>query len=184
MYKVIVGMHKKLQIPLNERDVRSLNVGDNVLLSGIIYTGRDAAHKFLLSHPDEFPVSLQDGVVYHCGPIVVKKDEQWCVTAAGPTTSARTEPYIADITKNFGVRAFIGKGGLGAKSLAAFKEYGCVYLSAVGGCAQVLAKSIQHVRDVYFYEEFGPPEAVWELEVIDFPAIVTMDAHGQTLHKS
>ena len=177
-------MQKKLQIPLSASDVESLNVGDSVLLSGIIYTGRDAAHKFLLSNPDEFPVSLQDGVVYHCGPIVVKQEEQWCVTAAGPTTSSRTEPYIADITKNFGVRAFIGKGGLGEKSLAAFQKYGCVYLSAVGGCAQVLARAIKGVRNVYFYEEFGPPEAVWELEVRDFPAIVTMDSHGKTLHKS
>ena len=177
-------MQKKLQIPLSDNDVRSLKVGDNVLLSGTIYTGRDAAHKFLLSTPDNFPVSLQNSVIYHCGPIVIKKDEKWSVTAAGPTTSARTEPYIADITKNFGVRAFIGKGGLGEKSLAAFKEYGCVYLSAVGGCAQVLAKAIKNVKNVYFYEEFGAPEAVWELEVTDFPAIVTMDAHGQTMHNS
>ena len=177
-------MQKRLQIPLSEDDVRALNVGDNVLLSGTMYTGRDAVHKFLVSTPEDFPVSLQDCVVYHCGPIVIEKDGKWCVTAAGPTTSARTEPYIADIAKNFGVRAFIGKGGLGEKSLAAFKEYGCVYLSAVGGCAQVLAKAVIKVKNVYFYEEFGPPEAVWELEIADFPAIVTMDAHGRTLHKT
>ena len=176
-------MKKQLQLPLCEEEVRSLKVGDNVLLSGILYTGRDAAHKFLVSSPDECPVDLKDSAIYHCGPIVIKKDGEWTVTAAGPTTSSRTEPYVADIIRDFGVRAFIGKGGLGEKTLAACQEYGCVYLSAVGGCAQVLAKAIIKVRNVYFYEEFGPPEAIWELEVKDFPAIVTMDSHGKTLHK-
>ena len=176
-------MKKQLQLPLSEEEVRALEVGDNVLLSGILYTGRDAVHKMLVSNPERFPVSLKDSAIYHCGPIVVKKNGEWRITAAGPTTSARTEPYVSDVIQNFGVRAFIGKGGLGEKTLGACKEYGCVYLSAVGGCAQVLAKSIINVRNVYFYEEFGPPEAVWELEVKDFPAIVTMDSHGKTLHK-
>ena len=176
-------MKKQLQLPLNEEIVRDLQVGDNVLLSGTLYTGRDAAHKFLVTTPDDFPVSLQDRAIYHCGPIVIKQNGEWVVTAAGPTTSARTEPYIADIIQHFGVRAFIGKGGLGKKTLEACQKYGCVYLSAVGGCAQVLAKAIIKVKNVYFYEEFGPPEAVWELEVKDFPAIVSMDSHGHTLHK-
>jgi tartrate/fumarate subfamily iron-sulfur-dependent hydro-lyase beta chain len=176
-------MKKQLQLPLCEEEVRDLAVGDNVLLSGILYTGRDAAHKFLVSSPEKCPVDLKDSAIYHCGPIVIKKDGEWIITAAGPTTSSRTEPYVADIIRDFGVRAFIGKGGLGEKTLAACQEYGCVYLSAVGGCAQVLAKAIVKVRNVYFYEEFGPPEAIWELEVKDFPAIVTMDSHGKTLHK-
>ncbi len=175
-------MKKQLKLPLNEQDVRNLHIGDNVLISGTLYTGRDAAHKFLVTTPEEFPVSLQDAAIYHCGPIVIKQKGEWIITAAGPTTSARTEPYVADIIKNFGVRAFIGKGGLGQKTLDACQKYGCVYLSAVGGCAQVLAEAIIKVKNVYFYEEFGPPEAVWELEVKDFPAIVTMDAHGGTLH--
>ncbi len=177
-------MKKQLKLPLNENDVRSLKTGDDVLLTGILYTGRDAVHKFLVSTPEKFPLSLKGAVLYHCGPIVVKKDGEWKITAAGPTTSARTEPYVADIIRNFGVRAFIGKGGLGEKTLAACKEHGCVYLSAVGGCAQVLAKAIIKVKNVYFYEEFGPPEAVWELEVKNFPAIVTMDAHGNSMHRT
>ncbi len=175
-------MKKKLQLPLNENNVRDLQVGENVLISGTLYTGRDAAHKFLVSTPEEFPVSLRNTAIYHCGPIVIKQNGEWVVTAAGPTTSARTEPYIAEIIERFGVRAFIGKGGLGQQTLDACQKYGCVYLSAVGGCAQVLAKAIIKVKNVYFYEEFGPPEAVWELEVKDFPAIVTMDSHGNSLH--
>lgn len=177
-------MKKQLQIPFREEEVRELKAGDSVLLSGILYTGRDAVHKFLVSNPEKCPVQLKDSVIYHCGPIVIKKDGEWKVTAAGPTTSARMEPYISDIIDTFGVRAFIGKGGLGDKTLVACQKYGCVYLSAVGGCAQVLAKAIVKVRNVYFYEEFGPPEAIWELEVKDFPAIVTMDSHGETLHKN
>jgi fumarate hydratase class I len=175
-------MKKHLTLPLGEQEVRALKIGDNVLISGVLYTGRDSVHKYLLSSPADCPVNLRDMAIYHCGPIVVKKDGEWSVTAAGPTTSSRTEPYVADIIKNFGVRAFIGKGGLGDRTLSACREYGCVYLSAVGGCAQVLAKSILNVKDVYFYEEFGPPEAIWELEVKDFPAIVTMDSHGSTMH--
>ncbi len=176
-------MKKQLQLPLSEEDVRSLKIRDNVLLSGTLFTARDAAHKFLVSTPEKLPVSLKDSAIYHCGPIVVKKDGEWKITAAGPTTSARTEPYVPDIIRDFGVRALIGKGGLGKKTLAACKESGCVYLSAVGGCAQVLVKAIIKVKNVYFYEEFGSPEAVWELEVKNFPAIVTMDSHGQTMHK-
>ena len=175
-------MKQNLTLPLSEHDVRKLKIGDNVLISGVLYTGRDAVHKFLLTNPNDFPVDLHNMVIYHCGPIVIQKEREWRVVAAGPTTSSRIEPYVADIIKNFGVRAFIGKGGLGEKTLAACKEYGCVYFSAVGGCAQVLAKAIIKVNNVFFYDEFGAPEAVWELEVKDFPAIVTMDAYGNTMH--
>jgi len=175
-------MKKKLELPLTEETVRSLRIGDEVLLTGTIYTARDAAHKFLTAHPDKCPVSLEGTAIYHCGPIVIGKEGNWRITAAGPTTSTRTEPYIADMVKHFGIRVFIGKGGLGGKSLEAFCDYGCVYLSAVGGCAQVLARAVKKVRNVYFYEEFGSPEAVWELEVEDFPATVTMDSTGETMH--
>ena len=106
----------------------------------------------------------------------------WRVTAAGPTTSIREEPYQADIVKRFGVRAVIGKGGMGGKTLAGLKESGAVYLNAIGGAAQFYARTITKVHDVSLME-FGTPEAMWHLEVTDFPAIVTMDAHGQSLHK-
>jgi fumarate hydratase class I len=129
-------------------------------------------------------VSLRGGILYHCGPVVMKQpDGSWKCTAAGPTTSIREEPYQGQIIRDFGLRGVIGKGGMGDKTLAACKENGCVYLHGIGGAAQVLAECIKKVRNVYFYEEFGAPEAIWEFEVEDFPAVVTMDAHGDSLHK-
>ncbi len=128
-------------------------------------------------------VSLRDGILYHCGPVVMKQDDgSWKATAAGPTTSIREEPYQWQIIRDFGLRGVIGKGGMGDKTLAACKEYGCVYLHAIGGAAQVLAERIKKVRNVYMMEKFGAPEAIWEFEVEDFPAVVTMDAHGNSLH--
>ena len=174
-----------LAAPFTEEKIRTLKVGDEVGLTGVVFTGRDAVHKYLHDGgalPPE--VNLRGGILYHCGPVVMK-DEQghWQVTAAGPTTSIREEPYQADIIGRFGVRAVIGKGGMGEKTLAACREFGCVYLHAIGGAAQVLAECIKGVRGVYFMEEFGAPEAIWELEVQDFPVVVTMDSHGRSLHR-
>ena len=118
------------------------------------------------------------------GPVMMKQDDgSWKCTAAGPTTSIREEPYQGQIIRDFGVRAVIGKGGMGERTLAACQEHGCVYLHAIGGAAQVLAECIKQVRNVYLLEKFGAPEAIWELELVDFPAVVTMDAHGGSLHK-
>src|SRR6187397_2933871 len=174
------GREVVLRTPLTEEQVRSLKVGDVVLLSGRAYTGRDAVHHHLMSH--EPPVDLRGSVIYHCGPVVAKDANGWRVTAAGPTTSIREEPYQGDIIKRFGVRAVIGKGGMGGKTLAGLKESGAVYLNAVGGAAQFYARCINRVTGVSLME-FGTPEAMWHLEVTDFPAIVTMDAHGNSLHK-
>jgi fumarate hydratase class I len=175
----------KLTFPFTEDKIRSLKVGDEVLISGVVFTGRDAVHKYLHEGGQLPPeVKLRDGILYHCGPVVLKQDDgSWKATAAGPTTSIREEPYQAQIIKDFGIRGVIGKGGMGDKTLAACKEFGCVYLHAVGGAAQVLADCIKKVRNVYFYEKFGAPEAIWEFEVQDFPAVVTIDAHGHSLHK-
>jgi fumarate hydratase class I len=173
------GREVSLRTPLTEEQVRGLKVGDVVLLSGRAYTGRDAVHHHLMSH--EPPVDLRGGVIYHCGPVVAKDGDGWRVTAAGPTTSIREEPYQADIIKRFGVRAVIGKGGMGGKTLAGLKESGAVYLNAIGGAAQFYAKAITKVHGVSLIE-FGTPEAMWHLELQDFPAIVTMDAHGNSLH--
>lgn len=130
----------------------------------------------------EPPVDLRGSVLYHCGPVVAKEGSGWTVTAAGPTTSIREEPYQADIIRRYGVRAVIGKGGMGAKTLAALKEVGAVYLNAIGGAAQFYARTIDRVDGVSLME-FGTPEAMWHLQVTDFPAIVTMDAHGNSLHE-
>jgi fumarate hydratase class I len=174
------GREVPLQAPISEEQVRSLKVGDVVLISGRVYTGRDAVHAHLMKHDP--PVDLRGGVLYHCGPVVAKDAQGWRVTAAGPTTSIREEPYQADIVKRYGVRVVIGKGGMGAKTLAGLKEAGAVYLNGVGGAAQFYARCIERVDGVSLME-FGTPEAMWHLQVKDFPAIVTMDAHGNSLHK-
>lgn len=174
------GREISLETPLTEEAVRALRVGDVVLVSGRMFTGRDAVHSHLMKH--EPPVDLRGSVLYHCGPVVVKNGDRWRVTAAGPTTSIREEPYQGEIIKRYGVRAVIGKGGMGAKTLAALKEHGAVYLNAIGGAAQFYARSITGVDGVSLIE-FGTPEAMWHLTVDAFPAIVTMDAHGNSLHK-
>ena len=173
----------ELTTPIFEEQIRALKVGDSVAISGVVFTGRDAVHKYL-NEGGELPerVNLEGSIIYHCGPVVVKDEAgDWQVTAAGPTTSIREEPYQADIMKKFGVRGVIGKGGMGPKTLEGCEANGCVYLHAIGGAAQVLAEHITKVRNVYFLEEFGSPEAIWELGLNKFPAVVTMDSHGRSL---
>jgi fumarate hydratase class I len=127
------------------------------------------------------PVDLNGAVLYHCGPVMLKQGDLWFVKAAGPTTSSREEPYQADIIGRYGVRAVIGKGGMGAKTLAALQKHGAVYLNAIGGAAQYYARTVKRVLGVHLME-FGIPEAMWHLEVENFAAIVTMDSHGNSLH--
>jgi fumarate hydratase, class I len=169
-----------LQTPLTEAGVRGLKAGDMVLLNGTIFTGRDEVHKYL--HKGNDLPALHGAVIYHCGPVMLEENGSYRVMAAGPTTSIREEPYQADIIRRFGVRAVIGKGGMGPKTLQACQENGCVYLHAIGGAAQIYARCVESVGNVYL-KQFGSPEAVWELRVKDFPAVVTMDAHGRSLHQ-
>jgi fumarate hydratase class I len=146
-----------------------------------MYTGRDAIHKHLSENPA--PIDLDGQIIYHCGPVMLKDEEgKWHVKAAGPTTSIREEPYQGDIMKRFGIRAVIGKGGMGPKTLEALSEHGGVYLNAIGGAAQYYADCIKSVEGVNF-TEFGIPEAMWHLNVEGFTAVVTMDSHGNSLHK-
>jgi fumarate hydratase class I len=172
----------KLTVPFTEEKMRSLKVGDMVELTGVVFTARDAVHQCLHSGKYPMPVSWKGQIIYHCGPVVIKEKGKWKVMAAGPTTSIREEPYEYDVIKNFGVKGVIGKGGMGAKTLAACKEFGCVYLHAIGGAAQIYAEKITNVNGVYLYDEVGAPEAIWEFQVKDFPAVVTMDSHGASLH--
>jgi fumarate hydratase class I len=180
----------QISAPFTEEKIRQLKVGDMVELTGVVFTGRDVVHKWLSEGHDpkkEFNVSLKDGIIYHCGPVVMKGEKKqkgkWIVTAAGPTTSMREEPYQAAIIEKFGIRAVIGKGGMGEKTRLACEKFGCVYLNAVGGAAQVLAEAIKEVETVYGLEKFGSPEAIWQLRVEGFSAVVTIDAHGNSLHK-
>jgi fumarate hydratase class I len=175
----LTGREVVLSAPLTEEQVRSLKVGDIVIVNGDMYTGRDAVHAYLMKNPP--PVDLNGAVLYHCGPVMLKQGERWSVKAAGPTTSIREEPYQADVIKRYGVRAVVGKGGMGPKTLAAMKEAGAVYLNGIGGAAQFYARTVEQVLGVHLME-FGIPEAMWHLKVNGFAAIVTMDAHGNSLH--
>ena len=175
----LTGREVVLTAPLSEAAVRALKVGDVVLINGEMFTGRDNVHAYLMKNPP--PVDLDGAVLYHCGPVMLKQGERWVVKAAGPTTSSREEPYQAEVIKRYGVRAVIGKGGMGPKTLAALEEYGAVYLNAIGGAGQYYARTVQDVLAVYLME-FGIPEAMWRLKVNGFAAIVTMDAHGNSLH--
>jgi tartrate/fumarate subfamily iron-sulfur-dependent hydro-lyase beta chain len=172
----------RLEAPITEEKIRSLKVGDMVEITGLVFTGRDAVHKWL-SEGNVPPVDLKNGIIYHCGPVVMKKKNEWVVTAAGPTTSIREEPYQAGIIEKFNIRAVIGKGGMGEKTRQACQKHGCVYLHAVGGAAQVLAETVKKVEGVFGIEKWGSPEAIWQLRVESLPAVVTIDAHGGSLHK-
>ncbi len=175
----LTGREIILEPPVTEEQMRALRVGDVVLIRGEMYTGRDAVHAHLMKHAP--PVDLTGAIIYHCGPVMLMENGEWKVKAAGPTTSIREEPYQAEVMRRYGIRAVIGKGGMGPKTLAGLKEVGGIYLHAIGGAAQVYARTVQKVLDVHLIE-FGIPEAMWHLKVHDFAAIVTMDSHGNSLH--
>ena len=188
---------RSISLPMTEDVARSLKVGDPIGLNGKMVTGRDAVHKWMVDtfikktripQGDDQQVYqaitqlLQDGVIYHCGPVVAGLDTQdYRFVAAGPTTSIREEPYQGDVMKHFSVRGVIGKGGMGPNTLAACQEVGGVYLHAIGGAATLIAQTVQRVIGVYKLD-FGVPEAMWVIEVKDFPVVVTMDSHGGSLH--
>ncbi len=174
---------KTITLPTNEKVVRNLSLGDIVSISGILFTGRDAAHKYLVEERPAFlREKLKGTMIYHCGPVMRKTGDSWEVVAAGPTTSIREEPYETTVIKEFDVRGIIGKGGMGQKTLDALSSFGSVYLAAVGGAAAIIARAVKKVRGVYFLDEFGIPEAVWEFEVENFQATVAMDSKGGSLY--
>ena len=186
-----------LHMPLSAEAIRALHLGDSVLLSGVMITARDAAHKWMIDtyvrrtrtpagDDEQVYATLRDllrgGAIYHCGPVVAGvQTKQYVFKAAGPTTSIREEPYQGEVMRHFGVRAVIGKGGMGPRTLAACGEGPGVYLHAIGGAATLIAETVKRVQGVLKLE-FGVPEAMWVIEVADFPAVVTMDSHGQSLH--
>ena len=189
----------QVNLPIADETIRSLKVGDSVLLSGVMITGRDAVHKWLMDtfikktrqpSGDDLAVyeaikpMLNGGLIYHCGPVVAGLDtKQYRFVAAGPTTSIREEPYQGDVFRHFNLKGAIGKGGMGAKTLQACQEVPALYFHAIGGAASVIAESVKKVLGVYKLD-FGVPEAIWVIEVQDFPAVITMDAHGNSLHES
>lgn len=195
---------RHMSLPISEEDIRSLEVGDTVFLSGIMVTGRDAAHKYLIETfiepaspvPEEeravyesLKEVLEGGVIYHCGPVVRRlqpsageTEEGWAFVAAGPTTSIREEVYEPRVIEHFGLRGVIGKGGMGPETLRACREHGAVYFHAVGGAASLIAAAVEEVLDVHKKDAFGVPEAFWVIRVKDFPVVVTMDTHGRSIH--
>jgi fumarate hydratase subunit beta len=178
-------MAKSLTLPVDAESVRALRAGDDVLVSGRIVTAREAAHRLLVRAVDPALKALLDGAaLYHCGPVVAQDPATgaWRFVAAGPTASLRMEPWTGDVVARYGVRAVIGKGGMGPRTLAALAQHGAVYLHAVGALAVALARRVVAVRGVHLLDELGVTEALWEVEVKDFPAVVTMDAHGDSLH--
>ncbi len=175
----------KLTIPISEEDIRSLKVGDEVSLSGTMVTARDEAHKLMVEEKPEFiREHLKESVIYHCGPVVKQAENgEWSFVSAGPTTSAREEPYQSEVICEYKVRGIIGKGGMGAKTAEGLGKCGAVYFHAVGGAGTLIANSVKKVKEVYKLKEFGTPEAFWVIEVENFPVVVTMDSHGNSLHK-
>jgi fumarate hydratase class I len=188
---------RELRLPVSDEEIRSLNVGDPVALTGVLVTGRDMVHKWMaetfikkIRHPkgDDLQVyeaikPLLDGsAIYHCGPVVTGMEtKDYRFIAAGPTTSAREEPYQGDVMRHFNLKGVIGKGGMGAKTTVACQEVPGVYFHAIGGAASVIAERVVRVLDV-FKLDFGMPEAMWVIEVQEFPVVVTIDAHGGSLH--
>ena len=173
---------KELEYPFTAAKVRELRTGQVVSLSGRVFTGRDRLHKYLFEG-GRCPVDLRDGAIYHCGPIVVREEGAWRVSAAGPTTSIRQDPYMAKLIRQQHIRVIIGKGGMGEDTRKACALYGCVYLQAIGGAAALLADAVESVDGVHFMKEFGATDALWELNMKHFQAIVTIDTRGRSLHK-
>ena len=188
---------RSITIPISDDTIRNLKVGEPVALSGVMLTGRDTVHKWMIDtfiqgsrqpQGDDLQVYeaikplLAGGIIYHCGPVVSGLDtKDYRFVAAGPTTSIREEPYQGDVMKHFNIKGVIGKGGMGPKTLAACRDVPGVYLHAVGGAASLIAQSVKKVLEVYKLD-FGVPEAMWVIEVKDFPAVVTMDANGNSQH--
>ncbi len=172
-----------LTLPVDAKTIRLLKVGDEILLNGRLVTGRDAAHAWLVKEKPEIVRDLlKNTMIYHCGPVVKKNGDSWEFVAAGPTTSIREEPYQGTVIKTYDLRGVIGKGGMGPETLKALQDAGAVYLHAIGGLATLIAESVVKVHSVLKLEEFGVPEAMWVIDVKDFPAVVTMDSHGGSLH--
>ena len=188
-----------LTVPISEGEVRALQVGDTVRLSGVLVTARDVAHKYLvetlvqgsakgsLSEEDQAVYEslqplLHEGLIYHCGPVVRRAGEVWEFVAAGPTTSSRLERYEPEVLSHFGLRGVIGKGGMGSQTLGALEKHGAAYFHVVGGAASLVARRVEEVLAVHRRAEFGVPEALWVVRAAGLPAVVTMDSHGSSLH--
>lgn len=181
-------MNKKvLTIPLQEEKLRELKIGDVIYLTGHIFTSRDMGHlkiRSMIENGDSLPKDFHGAVIFHAGPVCLRdKEGNWYLNVIGPTTSIRMEPH-ADMVGRLGVKAIIGKGGMEQSTLNACEKYGYVYLQAAPGCAAKLAQGIKRVVDVTWLE-MGMPEALWDLEAVEFgPLVVAMDTHQNSIYKN
>ncbi|KJS20224.1 MAG: fumarate hydratase [Clostridiaceae bacterium BRH_c20a] len=173
---------KKVTTPISAEQIRDLKAGDRVAITGVIYTGRDAAHKNLvnlLAEGQPLPVELENQIIYYVGPTPAKPGQ--AIGSCGPTTSGRMDAYAPLLIK-LGLKGMIGKGPRNAKVISAMKEHGAVYFAAIGGAAAVIAQSVKKA-EVIAFPELGP-EAIHRLEVEDFPCIVAIDSAGNDLYES
>ena len=178
-------MEYRLNTPLNVKNIKKLKVGDILYLSGTVFTARDSAHQVLLKmSKDEIPFEPSKMVLYHCGPLMKRKNDKWIAISAGPTTSSRMELFENRFIEKFGIRLIIGKGDMGKNTQKALQKYICTYASYTGGAGALAADSIKDVRDVYYLDELGMAEAIWVFEVKEFgPLVVSMDSFGNTIYK-
>lgn len=189
---------REITIPIPPETIRDLHTGDTVALTGVLATGRDAVHKWMIDtfiRKTREPVGddlevyeaikpiFKESLIYHCGPVVSGLDTgDYKFVAAGPTTSIREEPYQSEVMRHFDMRGVIGKGGMGANTLQACQDVPAAYFHAIGGAATLIAESVEEVIGVYKLD-FGVPEAIWVLKVNKFPVVVTMDSHGKSIHE-
>lgn len=175
----------KLNLPVTEQEIRKFKIGDQVKIYGFIVTARDMAHKQMVEEkPNWLNTILNNGCIYHCGPVMKKQNDKWTVISAGPTTSIREEPYEADVIKNYKVRVILGKGGMGEKTSSALKEIGACYIHLVGGAGVYIADFLKEIKEVYMLDKFGIPEAYWVMKAEGLPGVVSMDSTGNSLHRS
>ncbi len=176
----------RLNIPIQEKEVRKLKTRDIVYVSGTMFAARDQAHRRILEYTEKkmkLPVDLEDAVLFHCGPIIKKKVDRWEIISAGPTTSSRMNSLTAKMLETFRVRIIIGKGGMDAAVAAALKKYGAVYCHFTGGAGVLAAKNIKKIEGLE-WSDLGLPEAIWKLKVENFgPCTVTIDSHGGNLYR-
>ena len=172
-----------LETPIKDADIEKLRAGDILHVKGILFTARDEAHMHLLEHGGVKGFDPRGLALYHCGPVMRKKGNDWEALAAGPTTSARMDSLEARFLEKFGPKVIIGKGGMGARTKEALVKYKAVFTNYTGGAGALAAKLLARVREVHLLDELGMAEAVWVFESDKFgPLIVTMDAHGRSLH--
>ena len=172
----------RVNTPLSRQQARQLKSGDSVLLSGVIYTARDAAHKRLcelVEQGKELPLDVKDSVIYFVGPTPARPGQ--AIGSAGPTTAYRMDAYSPTMIAQ-GQTGMIGKGKRSPEVIAAMKEYGAVYFGAIGGCGALLSKCIKKA-EVIAYDDLGA-EAIRRLEVEDFPVIVIIDSEGNNLYET